>query len=195
MTTTVKAVLFGDADPGPAVGRLQAWPAVVGKLGGLLGHVSPGGRVSIERELAGALAGLLDLDVGDMLVAGWRHHRALVAAAHATAADPNAVEVVQLATHRITAQHHPYVDIVVNGAKVVTVHFDLGLTFDVDSFLGTVRYGRLASIQSGRCTTTVGLGCEGHDLVTRQFVFDAPVTVRLGEGVPLVQDQRRPAPA
>jgi hypothetical protein len=40
--------------------------------------------MAVERELATASAGLLGLDLGDVLVGAWRKHRALVAAAEAT---------------------------------------------------------------------------------------------------------------
>ena len=80
--------------------------------------------------------------------------------------------MVQLATHRITTAHRPYVDVVIDDKKIATVHFDLSLVLDVDTLLGTVRRGRLVALASGRCTVTASLGCEGIDLVSRQTVID-----------------------
>ena len=53
-----------------------------------------------------------------------------------TRADAAATEVVQLATHRVTAAHRPYVEVVVNGATIATVGFELGLALDVDAVVG-----------------------------------------------------------
>ena len=190
---TVRAVLFGDGDPAGAISRTPGWRGVVDRIGGAVGGVSAGGRQIVEREMTSALAGLLGLDVGDVLVGGWRRHRALAAAAHATRANPTATEVVQLATHRITTAHRPYVDIIVNGGKVATIHFDLGLTVDVDGLVGTVRQARLVAIQGGRCTITAGLACEGLEIASRQAVVDPALTVRLGQGIALLDEERKPS--
>ncbi len=195
MSVTVRAVLFGDTDPVVALGRSRGWQGVVGGLGATLGAISSDGRSMVERELSRSVVGLLDLDLGAMVVGGWRRHRALIAAAHATETDPAASEVVQLATHRIAATHRPYVDVVVNGVKLVTIHFDLGVTFDVDNLAGTVRRAHLVALHGGRCLTTVGLGCEGRELASRQVTLDLPMTVRLGDGIALLQEERRSAPA
>jgi len=192
---TVRAVLFGDGDPDGAISRTPGWRGVVDRIGDALPAVSAGGRQIVEREMTSALSGLLGLDVGDILVGGWRRHRAIVAAAHATRANPTATEVVQLATHRITTAHRPYVDIIVNGGKVATVHFDLGLTVDLDGVLGTVRQARLVAIQDGRCTITAGLGCEGLEIASRQAVIDPSLTVRVGKGIAILDEERKPSVA
>lgn len=192
---TVRAVLFGQADAAAALARTPGWRGVIDGLGGALSAVSTGGRQLVHRELSSAVSGLLGLDLRDVLIGGWRRHRALQSAAHATQANPQATEVVTLATHQITTAHRPYVDIIVNGAKVGAVHFDLALTLDIDAMVGTVRQARLVALQGGRCAVTAWLGCEGRELVSRQAVIDPVVTVALGDGIALLQDDGRRAPA
>jgi hypothetical protein len=182
---TVRAVLFGDADPAGAIGASPGWAGVMNGLGAALGQVSTNGRSTVEREMTGALSTLLGLDLGEVIIAGWRSHRALVAAAQATQDNPSATEVVQLATHQIATGHRPYVDVIVNGVKLATVHFDLSLSLDIDAVLATVRGGRLVAIQSGRCTVTATLSCEGHQLASRKAKLDPVATVRLGQGLAL----------
>jgi hypothetical protein len=184
---TVSAVLFGDREPATALAAAPGWRQVVDGLAGGLAAVSAGGRLAVERELAAALAGLLGLDLGDVLVGAWRKHRALVAAAEATRESPAATELVQLATHRVTTTHRPYVTVAVDGATVATVHFDLSLTLDVDGLLGQVRQGRLVALEGGRCTVAASLGCGGHEFVTRRAVLDPAITVRIGEGIALLK--------
>jgi hypothetical protein len=190
---TVRAVLFGDTDPAAALDRTPGWRSVLDGLAGVLGPVSEAGRRLVDRELAGALGGLLSLDLGPVLVGGWRRHRALVAAAHATRDHPAATEVVQLAPHQITTAHHPSVDLVVNGMKLATVEFDLGLTLDLDGLNATVRRATLVSVQGGRCTVTASLACAGAVLASRQIVIDPAVTVSLGDGIPLLAEEPRVA--
>ena len=58
------------------------------------------------REAAGA-DGVLALDLGDLVIAGWRKQGQLAAAAERTAANPGTSELVELATHRVSSVHHP----------------------------------------------------------------------------------------
>jgi hypothetical protein len=195
MSVTAKAVLFAEADPASAAGSSPGWKGTLQRLGTPLATASAAARATVERELSAVLSRLLDQDLGQIVVAGLRHHPALIRAARATEADAAAVEVVQLAAHQITSSHHPYVDVVIDGVKLATVHFDLDLTFDIDVLVATVRQARLMNVQSGHCTVTVALGAEGHPVASRQVPLDLAVTVRLGDGIDLLTDQRRPAPA
>jgi hypothetical protein len=193
MTTTAKAVLFGTAEPGAVVAESPGWRGAIQRLGGALTKVSAAGKAAVERELSAALGHLLEQDLGRIIVAGLRRHPALIAAAEATAANPSASEVVQLASNRITNTHQPYVDIVINGVKAATVQFQLDLTFDIDVLVGTVRAARLISLQSGHCTATVALLWEQQELAKRDVQLDLSVTVPLGDGVPLLEEEPRPA--
>jgi hypothetical protein len=191
---TVRSVLFGDSDPGAAVAASPAWGTVLSGLGGVLLTLSPPGQAHLVAEVGRAIGGLVNLDVVEVLVGGWRKHRSLHAAAERTKANPNpGIEQVELASHRITTTHRPYLDINVNGAKVATVHFDLGLTLDVDVMVGTVHQARLVAVQGGRCTVTAGLGCEGVPLASRQVVLDPHLVLRLADGIPLLAEDRRTA--
>ena len=195
MSVTAKAVLLAESDPASAAGASPGWRGMLQRLGTPLAAASTAAKATVERELSAALSRLLDLDLGQIVVAGLRHHPALERAARATEADPAAVEVVQLAAHQITSSHHPYVDIVVDGVKLAVVHFDLDLTFDIDVLVGTVRQARLVNVQSGHCSVTAALGAANHPIASRETQLDLAVTVRLGDGIDLLADQRRPTPA
>ncbi len=182
---TVSTVLFGDSSPLPALATASGWPTVRDRLGQALAGVPTAQRELASRELGGAVASLLGLRLGDVLIAGWRAHRALLAAGRATMENPAATETVQLAAHRISTSHHPYVDVIIDDRKIATLHFELSLVLEVDTLPGTVRRGRLVALASGRCIVTASLSCEGVDLVSRQTVIDPAASVSLGDGVPL----------
>jgi len=174
---TARSFLFGNDWPETGWGRTSG---AVRKLPTRI-------RPLAERELAAALAGLLDdIDIGDVLVAGWRIHGTLQAAARATADDPSAVELVALINHHITADFHPHVDVQINGVPASTVRFDVDVTADVDNLVATVREARLVSLHSGRCVVRVVVSCAGHQLAERSAILDAPATVALGRGIALL---------
>jgi len=186
---SARVVLFGNKDPGEALAQSGGWSRVMGKLPGALGRLSQGGRAAMERELSSAITGLLNVKLGSVLVAGLRKHSGLVAAARATAARPGSTEVVQLATHRITTAHGPHLDIVVNGARLATLNFELRITFDVDAVVATVRDARLVALHSGRCTVRVAFECEGIALASRDALLDPALTANLGDGISLLSDE------
>jgi hypothetical protein len=183
---TVRAVLFPQEDLA-AVTHTPGWRDA-------LDRVPAHARPIVGRDLPSALSSLLGLDLGQVLLTAWRQHRTLLAAARRTQGNPQAVELVPLATHQITMAQHPSVEIVVNDATVLTVHFELSLSLDVEGLAGVVRGGRLASIQSGRCTVTAALSIEDHEVASRQRVaLDPVLMVSLGEGIALLPEDQ-PAP-
>lgn len=181
MGTTVRALLFGAADPADVAGG--AWSDALNAVP----RLSAGARAATTGVFGSTLAGLLELDLGQLVVGGWRRHRALRAAAEHTAANPTATELVQLAAHRVVTGHRPYLELVVNGTTTTTVHFDLDLAFDIETLTATVRAGRLVGLQSGRCLVTAALATGGRELVAKQATIDLAASLPLGEGIALLE--------
>jgi len=169
-------------------GALSAISAAVKTL-------SRAGLGAVSNQIATAAHGLLnlDLDLGELVVAGWCQFADLTSAAKRTAAVPGSVEVVDLATHSITWTHNPQIDVLVNDARVATVHFELSIRFTVKGLVATVRYGRLVSFSSGGCKVTGTLAAESRQLAQREAQFQLPLLVRLGDGIPLLRSGREPA--
>ena len=177
---TARMVLFG-ADPRAVVPK-GGWAA----FREALGHVRAELRPALERELAVAVAGLLDVDLGEALLAGWRGHGQLRSAARNTVDRPGTTELVTVVTHQVTSTHAPHVDLVVNGVHVATVEVTVEIVADVDGLLASVRAGRLTALHAGRCRVTVTLRYGGVELASGAVTLDAPATVSLGSGVDLI---------
>jgi len=196
---TVRTFLLGEAggdDDAELISRALAGHGSVGAWGGVLAKLSASAQNAVSDEVAASAAGLLDLDLGDVLIAGWRKHRDLIDAAHETMAAPAESEVVPLLTHRVTSAHHPTVEVLVDGVCVHKVPIDLTLTFQVDAVVAVVRRGRLAELRSGTATATGELGVEGTQVVRRTHTLDLPGVARIGSGIPLLPTMgRRPAAA
>ena len=176
---TVSAFLFGeDQDPEHALAQALHEHGVLGSTGSALALVSEAGREAASDQVADAANGLLDLDLGDLVVAGWRKQGQLAAAAERTAANPGSSEVVELATHRVSSAHHPSVELLVNDVHVATVTFDLTIEFVVKALVVTVRDGHLVSLHSGTCDVAATLAAEGIQLASRRAHFELPLVVR-----------------
>jgi hypothetical protein len=166
---TTSAFLFGGVqDPSQALSHALNEHGVLGPLGPALQVLSQTGREAAGSQIATVAHELLDHDLGDLAVAGWRKHAALTAAADRTKANPGSSEVVDLATHRITSVHRPFIELLVNDVHVATVRFELSVEFLVRALVATVRDGHVAALGFGDCDVTATLAAEGVQLVQQQ---------------------------
>jgi hypothetical protein len=175
---TASVFLFDDEDTGPALTRALDEHGVLGSVDTALGLVAQTTRQAAGDQVAAAADGVLALDLGDLVIAGWRKQDQLAAAAERTAANPGTSELVELATHRISSVHHPYVEVLVNDVRVTTVNFELDLEFEIKALVATVRDGHLVSLHSGDCDLSATLTAEGVRLASRRRHFDLPLVVR-----------------
>jgi hypothetical protein len=175
---TASAFLFDDEDTGRALARALNEHGALGLLDTALGLAAQTTREAAGDQVAAVADGVLALDLGDLVVAGWQKQGRLAAAAERTAANPGTSEVVELATHRINSVHHPYVELLVNDVRVTTVNFELDLEFEVKALVATVRDGHLVSLHSGDCDLSATLTAEGVRLAGRRRQFSLPVLVR-----------------
>jgi hypothetical protein len=175
---TASAFLFDDEDTGRALARALDEHGVLGSLDTALGLVAQTTREAAGDQVAAVANGVLALDLGDLVIAGWRKQGQLAAAAERTAANPGTSELVELATHRVSSVHHPYVELLVNDVRVTTVNFELDLEFEVEALVATVRDGHLASLHSGNCDLSATLTAEDIRLASRRQQFSLPVLVR-----------------
>jgi hypothetical protein len=198
---TASAFLFDDEDTGRALAQALEEHGVLGSLDNALGLVAQTTREAAGDQVAAVADGVLALDLGDLVVAGWRKQGQLAAAAERTAANPGTSELVELVTHRVSSVHHPYVELLVNDVRVTTVNFELDLAFQIKALVATVRDGHLVSLHSGDCDLSATLTAEGVRLASRSRQFDLPLVVRwplllrLGGGADPLPYGAKPPPA
>jgi hypothetical protein len=154
---------------------------------GLTG-LSRSGFSAVTTEVAAMVHGLLALDLGDLLIGGWRKYGALTAAARRTGAAPGSSEIVELVSHTVTSVHEPEVDVLVREVRVATIHIELSVEFKIDGLAATVWDGQLVALEGGSCDITASLAVEGKRLAERTRHTRAPLVVRVGDGVALLRD-------
>src|SRR6266568_1022355 len=131
---TVQTFLLGGGpeDDSGKIGRLLSQHDLLGAVGGDLSRLTRQGHEAAAEGLASATTGLLDIDVGDVLVYGWRTHEQLIAAARRTARVAGRQEVVQLGSHQISSTLRPTIDLLVDGVRVHTFRFELSVIFEIE---------------------------------------------------------------
>lgn len=148
---------------------------------------------AVHREVATVADGLLNQDLGEVLLSGWRKYADLTKAAERTLASPGSEELVVLATHRVVSTHRPSVDLIVGGAKVHTFVFVLKVEFDLNGVVAVVRRGDLVALQAGECVVTATLTLEGTSLkLSRKGRIDLALVVRLDPPFSLARQGHHP---
>lgn len=184
---TARVFLFGDGpDTGTAIARLLQQHDVLNSAAGAVGGLARAGRQALGREVGTVVSGLLDVDFGQVAVGAWRKQAALTAAARRTAAAPGSEEIVELAAHKVTSTHHPYLEIAVDGAPVETLRLELTIEFLIRALVAVVSHGDLVALEAGQCDATVRLCVEGKEVIARQAQVNLPGACRLGDGISLL---------
>lgn len=183
---TTSAFLFGDRRrAAEALEQAMTAADVAGRIGGL-GRLTSGARGVLVSRLAASAAEVADVNVSDVLVAGWQRYAALASAAIRTLGEPGAEELVDLAAHRVTSSHHPRLDVVVDGVEVGSVPFVLDVVVLVRALVGIIKAGRLTALEAGHVTLSVSLDGLGIRLAEREADLHLGAVLDLGSGVPLV---------
>jgi len=186
---TVLELLFPpDEDGSVAVVPGLLPPGVDEDLDRALRNVPATLRQAAVRETTGAARDLLNADPIGFLVSGWQKHREVIAAARRSVAAPGSIELVDLATHQITATQRPAVNLLVDNRQTATVELGLSVVFTVSALVAGIRGGRLVAVHSGRCDVTANLAVQDTQVISRQVAFELPGIIPLGRGIPLLAD-------
>ena len=169
--------LFSDLHGGrwaESIKALKDGPAYVR----IMKHLAtPGGlmnNVEVFRTVAAGIADFLRLDLGVILVGGWKKMAELRRYTDRSKYGPDETILVEITQHTVKSKHQPRLDIVINGQKIDTVAFELKLTITIDGAVLTIRDGMILAVSPGACKIDGELKCEDYTIFKRD---PAPVRV------------------
>ncbi|WP_157119544.1 hypothetical protein [Nocardia xishanensis] len=194
MTTswiTARTVLFRSGAPDAAVGELAECLRQSG-VDRLALRRMPGAAAALQSttlcEVAKAVDGLLEVDLGGVAVAGWRRYDRLRGAATRTRS--GGAEQVALFEHEISQSYRPRLDVSVGGSPVGEFALELCVAMLLQPLTATVRDGMLAALGPGDCTVTVSVRApEIGPIMVRKRIIRAATMVDLRRPIPLVAPQ------
>ena len=190
---TVLTLLFGpDEHVLDTLTQAIVYAGTGGNLDRAVEKLPQAARDAAAREVTAATAGMLDINLIDVLVAGWRKYQDLTSAARRSLAAPGSTELVQLVTHRVSASQQPYVAILVDGHQVATIRLGLSVIFDVSAVLARVRAGRLVGVHTGSCDMTATLAIDDIDVASKRAHLDLPGEIALRRELRLLPDRDYP---
>jgi hypothetical protein len=158
------------------------------QIRGALGRMGDAGKSAVFGEVANVAADLLEFDVTDIFGAALGKHSALRREAAASLAEPHTERIAELATHSVSYDHRPSIEIHVANLPVAVIGLLVQLEIQVRGLLAVIRGGRLTAIRAGDCDLAGTLAIAGVRVAHRQVRLDLPLALRLGEGVRLLDE-------
>jgi len=147
----------------PAKGEVPSLTAIARAAGGLQW------QALYERSFD-----VLDINVVDVLVAGWKKQNEVRELLQATAADPTRTALVQLAEHTLESTHKPSIEVRSGGKVVARLSFTIEAAFEVDAVELVLRHGRVEEVHAGRMTARGTVKLENSVILERK---SAPLTL------------------
>ena len=150
--TAIVELLFDR--PGHAADEIRR---LLDERAGPLDLVSYGLR-NATRQVAQAVAGFLDMPIGNFVFHAWDRHQAIKNACAQTVGQPGGLAIVAVADHTLETQQRPRVQVDMGGQHIQVLDLVLSLTLDIESVVVTVYEGRVTGCQSGAASATAELG-------------------------------------
>lgn len=185
---TAVALLFGADKESQAAAAQRDLGPHLRRILRVLGHLPETIRKEAVVAIIAATMVLLDCNVIELLVDGWREHHDLTDAARRTLAKPGSTELVALATHTITVSQQPSIDLLLNGEPVETVELEVTFQFDVSAAVAGVSGGMMTALHAGRCDITATLTIQGAEAIQKQKRIELPGAKSLKHGIRLLDE-------
>jgi hypothetical protein len=185
-------LLFSQSE-GAAGGLATLSAEANANLGGAVRNLPPMTRRKAVTQVREAAAGLLDIKLTDILIAGWSQYHDLTSAARRTLAAPGSSELVTVVTHQVTAAQQPFVNVFVDGQLLATIRLTVTVVFDVSALIAGISAGRLVAVHAGHCDISVTLAIDGVDVATGSARLELPGAIPLNPGIRLLPTNEYPA--
>lgn len=176
-------VLFPRGDAVDGVSAALSQCGMIVAMSGIVPHLSSAGRGALTRQIVEQTAGILNLDVLDLVVRTLSTYDELIAAADRTCVPPNTTEIVQLLSVPVTWTTDAEVQVLVDGVTRLRLQLQVEVTLTIN-VEAKVSWGRLSAIQTGQCEVSVTLRINNFPIQGRRTI-DLTAAVPLGTGIPL----------
>ena len=115
------------------------------------------------------LAGLLDIELADILVGAWNKAHGLRQQIEKSVKTPGKEVFLQLAEHKITSTHQPYIALLKDGREIARLPFSVSLELVLQGAVVRILDGAIQEIQTGKIKGKGTVKCGGAILVEKEL--------------------------
>ncbi len=132
------------------------------------------------------LRDITNIKMLDIMTGAWKKYQVLLKYTDKEKYPPGESFLVPMAEHTIKSEHHPALEILVNGHKFDTIVLDISLSLALKGVMLKVQDARIMEVAIGSCTGKGTL--KFKDLVIMQRETETvsfPGSIKLGDGIPI----------
>lgn len=144
--------------------------------------LKPKGRIAladVEKEMGKAYRRALNVKLIDIFAGAWSGVMAVAELGDTTKYPPGEKHFVPLANHRITSDHRPKVEVLVDGMLLVSLTLDVNLQAQFEAAVLEVEGGHIHAIKPGNCMATASVSCRGVPIATSSRRLSLPSEIEL----------------
>jgi hypothetical protein len=186
---TVRSLLEFDFEHPPAkeINKLREYGRLTAGAFGTTSGLSNRFWLAASKNAFSALGQALDRPLTDILASGWQRYEPFLKYADTKRYPPDVAIQHELLTHTIDANLTPRVNVLLDGQKVGSIKFQLGITLELEAGTLSIQGGRFMSIRPGTCWATAHLNVEDHPLLQRKTSkLELPGEITFGAGIPIL---------
>jgi hypothetical protein len=171
--TTIRAILFGDANSAAASQLLDDAAQRLANAGGVPNRreVAP---AMIARAALTRVGELLDIEVSDMLVGAWRTRSALIKAAKETRRKPGVYQQVTIRSYAFPWDYGVDFDVHLSSKKIGTITFLAEVQVEAVGLAVVVQNGSIVGVVAGEVAVSASVRIGSRTTV--------PLSVPLAQG-------------
>ncbi|UCH59760.1 MAG: hypothetical protein JSV61_16310 [Anaerolineales bacterium] len=131
------------------------------------------------------LTDALDIDVGNILVWGWRKQREIVQYRDKEN-PPSGSHTVPLLEHSLVSKHSPTIQPVVNEVRLPKLKFDIILKLKLKGAILNIQDGKIMQVTTGTCTGSGSIAYTGIPILERSTApLNLPGSIVFTDGFPI----------
>ncbi|HSB12098.1 MAG TPA: hypothetical protein VLM38_21610 [Blastocatellia bacterium] len=164
-SSTSLGAVFSIPGHGGDVRSHSQWKVFQDTLGRELKSV----KTASMTDVAPKIGELFDIQIPDILVSGWMKAAEVRTIQDKSRAAPDETFWAGLGEHTMSSEHHPYVDIRIEGQTVKRIELTMRLSFKLNSFVLKIQRGEIREIQTGTCEVKGIVEYQGIAIAEKQL--------------------------
>jgi hypothetical protein len=127
----------------------------------------------------------LDIEIGNILVWGWRK-QGEIAKYRDSENPPDGSHEVPLLEHTLVSKHSPTIQPVINEVPLAKLKFDISLRLKLKGVKLFIRDGKIMEAKTGTCSGSGSIGYAGFAILEKKTApYNLPGSIPFAQGIPI----------
>lgn len=142
--------------------------------------------VVLER-IVDNLPGMLNIPIPGIVAKAWCEYKELHKYRDQNIYPPGETFLLPMAKHTIRSEHHPALEICINGQQIGKIEFTVAVSLLLEGLILKIQDARIKEIIIGNCSAEGTIMCENLVILEKKSPnISLPDSVSLGEGIAII---------